>query len=111
MGNVIERVRTVLKEHQPIGIHSRVGLERTLAGLSVRQAARALGWSHVHWLDIEEGKVFLANAELRRIAKVLGCSFERLVGRQARTQPGWKKMGRPRRPVTQNETITPRAAA
>lgn len=97
MGDVIAPLRTVLHAHGPLPLHVRVAVERTLADLSSRHVARAMEMSHTLYQEIEQGKRALAPDELRRLARILGCTVGRLKGEHALTVPGYRKMGRPRR--------------
>lgn len=97
MGDIVTPLRLSLRDHGPIAQHTRIALERTVAGLSARHCARALDVSHTTWQEIESGIRSVSAADLGLIARILGCTLRRLRGEQVHSVPGWKKQGRPRR--------------
>jgi transcriptional regulator with XRE-family HTH domain len=97
MGDIVTPLRDALRDHGPIPQHTRIALERTLAGMSARHCARALDVSHSTWHEIERGIRAVGSEDLKRIAQILGVTLRRLRGEQVDAVPGWKKQGRPRR--------------
>jgi transcriptional regulator with XRE-family HTH domain len=97
MGDIIKPLRRALRRHGPIEVHTRIALERTLAGLTASHCARAMGCSHTLWQQIESGDRAVDAGEAKRIARILGVTVHRLHGEQGLAVPGWKKQGRPRR--------------
>jgi len=89
-----QQLRDTVRKGLPI--HQRIELERHLAGLSGSHCARAIGWSHTLWQELEAGQRAPRQEELPRIAKILGISVHRLTGDLVKTIPGWKPIGRPR---------------
>src|SRR5690606_24602073 len=89
-----QQLRDTVRKGLPI--HQRIELERHLAGLSGSHCARAIGWSHTLWQELEAGQRAPRQGELPRIAKILGISVHRLTGDLVKTIPGWKPIGRPR---------------
>ena len=94
MESLAQQLRDTVRKGLPI--HQRIELERHLAGLSGSHCARAIGWSHTLWQELEAGQREPRHDELPRIAKILGISVRRLTGGHAKTTPGWKPIGRPR---------------
>lgn len=79
-------------------LNERIKIERTMAGLTVSQCTRAMGWSrHRIWQRVEEGERRLTEDEIRRVADVLGVPVSRLLGQHAQTVPGYMRRGRPRK--------------
>jgi len=95
--DVVDALRMALRAHGPLPVHKRIAIERELAELSQRHCARAMNWSHTLWQQVEEGIRRVTREEEKRIAKIVGCSVQRLRGEQPQATPGWKKQGRPRR--------------
>lgn len=93
MGDIVTPIRRLLRRAP--ALHTRIAIERTLAGLNASHCARAFGCSHTVWQRIESGQRSVDAPELKRIARIVGCTVQRLRGQQAQVAPGYRRMGRP----------------